>query len=1041
MELFSLFGKIGIKNQEANKAIDETTGKAEGAHGKIGKAFSGVGNLAVKAGKAIGVGLAAGAAAFSAVSVAAVKNYAEYEQLVGGVETLFGTGGKSLEEYAQSVGKSVEDASEEFNKLQSAQGAVMEHSRNSFKETGLSANAYMETITSFSASLIQSLGGDTQKAAEVGHKAVVDMSDNANKMGTNIQDIQNAYQGFAKQNYTMLDNLKLGFGGTKEEMQRLLKEAEKISGIHYNIDSFADVVEAIHVMQESMGIAGTTAKEAEKTISGSIGMMKAAWTDLLTGMADSDQDIAKLVNNVTYSFGRVLDNIIPRIQEALPRVIEGLTQVLLQLSAYLPGLLQTILPALIDGATQLLGALFSILPMIFNILFNTILPEVSDNFIAFLDKIFSQVPPEFSGLQTAYENIKQIILEVASMVGEFFSSFSGADDSKGKVDGLKDAIKGVSDFLADATGGVKDFVTWFKQGGTSVDVFKSAIVGATGAWTAYKVVTGVIKGIETARNVVLGVSNGLMLAHTVRTKALTAAEGAHAAATVAGTGAVKAFNAAMAINPWGILIAAIAAAVAGLVWFFSQTETGKEMWKNFTQWLSETWQSLVDGAGQIWQGLVDFFSNLWTSIKDTASSAWEGVQSALTSTWSSIVSAAQAVWNGLVAFFDILWTSIGVIFQVAWLAIYTPLRTAWEVFWAFTQGFWQGLAYFFSDLWEGIKSVATSVWNAISSALAAVWNTIVAFAMSVWQGFVLTLTTIWSGILAVATPIFNALSTFFSTLWNGIVTVAMTVWSILVTGLTTIWNSVVTVATTVFNALSTFFSSLWSGISSTASSVWSSISSFLSGVWNGISSTASGVFNGIKNTVSNVFNSIKGIASSVWDGVKSTISNAINGARDAVRNAIEAIKGFFNFKISWPHIPTPHFNVSGSANPLDWIKNPSTKPKFDVEFYKAGGIMTSPTLFGMNGNRAMVGGEAGDEAILPLNDKTLAGIGKGIVDATGGESESVEVLHLILGVLEEILDKDLDIYLDSDTLVGKTYRKYQAKITASDARNLRLRGG
>ncbi|MET3191095.1 hypothetical protein ACVRXT_07495 [Streptococcus lutetiensis] len=1040
MELFSLFGKIGIKNQEANKAIDETTGKAEGAHGKIGKAFSGVGNLAVKAGKAIGVGLAAGAAAFSAVSVAAVKNYAEYEQLVGGVETLFGTGGKSLEEYAQSVGKSVEDASEEFNKLQSAQGAVMEHSRNSFKETGLSANAYMETITSFSASLIQSLGGDTQKAAEVGHKAVVDMSDNANKMGTNIQDIQNAYQGFAKQNYTMLDNLKLGFGGTKEEMQRLLKEAEKISGIHYNIDSFADVVEAIHVMQESMGIAGTTAKEAEKTISGSIGMMKAAWTDLLTGMADSDQDIAKLVNNVTYSFGRVLDNIIPRIQEALPRVIEGLTQVLLQLSAYLPGLLQTILPALIDGATQLLGALFSILPMIFNILFNTILPEVSDNFIAFLDKIFSQVPPEFSGLQTAYENIKQIILEVASMVGEFFSSFSGADDSKGKVDGLKDAIKGVSDFLADATGGVKDFVTWFKQGGTSVDVFKSAIVGATGAWTAYKVVTSVIKGVETARNVILGVSNGLMLAHMVRTKALTAAEGAHAAATVAGTGAVKAFNAAMAINPWGILIAAIAAAVAGLVWFFSQTETGKKMWSDFTKWLGETWQSLVNGAGQIWQGLVDFFSNLWTSIKDTASSAWEGVKSALTSAWSSIVSAAQAVWNGLVAFFNVLWGSIAIIFQVAWLAIYTPLRTAWEVFWAFTQGFWQGLAYFFSDLWEGIKSVATSVWDAISSALTAVWNTIVAFAMSVWQGFVLTLTTIWNGILAVATPIFNALSTFFSTLWNGIVTVAMTIWSILVTGLTNMWNSAVTVATTVWTALSAFFSSLWSGISSTASSVWSSISSFLSGVWNGISSTASSVFNGIKNTVSNAFNGIRGVASSVWNGVKSTISNAINGARDAVRNAIEAIKGFFNFSISWPHIPMPHFSIS----PAGWSVGDLLKgkiPHLGVQFYKKGGIMTSPTLFGMNGNNAMVGGEAGDEAVLPLNDKTLAGIGKGIVDATGGESESVEVLHLILGVLEEILDKDLDVYLDSDTLVGKTYRKYQAKITASDARNLRLRGG
>ena len=931
MELFSLFGKIGIKNQEANKAIDETTGKAEGAHGKIGKAFSGVGNLAVKAGKAIGVGLAAGAAAFGAVSVAAVKNYAEYEQLTGGVQTLFGTGGKNLEEYARSVGKSVEDASEEFNKLQSAQDAVMEHSRNSFKETGLSANDYMETITGFSASLVQSLGGDTQKAAEVGHRAVVDMSDNANKMGTSIDLIQNAYQGFAKQNYTMLDNLKLGFGGTKEEMQRLLKEAEKISGIHYNIDSFADIVEAIHVMQESMGIAGTTMEEAERTISGSIGMLKASWTDLLTGMADSDQNIAKLVNNVTYSFGRVLDNIIPRIQEALPRVIEGLTQVLLQLSAYLPSLLQTILPALIDGATQLLGALFSVLPMIFNILFNTILPEISDNFIAFLDKIFSQVPPEFSGLQIAYENIKQIILEVASMVGEFFSSFSGADDSKGKVDGLKDAIKGVSDFLADATGGVKDFVTWFKQGGTSVDVFKSAIVGATGAWTAYKVVTSVIKGVEAARNVVLGVSNGLMIARAVKTGALTAAEGAHAAATVAGTGALAAFNAVMAINPFTILIVAIGAVVAGLIWFFSQTETGKKMWSEFTQWLGETWQSLVDGAGQIWQGLVDFFSNLWTSIKDTVSSAWEGVKSALTTAWNSIVSAAQGIWNGLVAFFNVLWGSIAIIFQVAWLAIYTPLRTAWEVFWAFTQGFWQSIADFFSSLWEGIKSVATSV--------------------------------------------------------------------------------------------------------------WSSISSFLSGVWNGISSTASSVFNGIKNTVSNVFNGIRGVASSVWNGVKSTISNAINGARDAVRNAIDAIKGFFNFKISWPHIPMPRFKASGSMNPLDWIKNPSTKPQFGVEFYKKGGIMTSPTLFRMNGNNAMVGGEAGDEAVLPLNDKTLAGIGKGIVDVTGGESESVEVLHLILGVLEEILDKDLDVYIDSDTLVSKTYRKYQAKIAASDARNLRLRGG
>ena len=210
MNIFELFGKIGIDNKSANKAIDETTGKAEGAHGKLSAVFGKIGELATKAGKVMATGLAIGVTALAGLTGAATKHYAEYEQLVGGVETLFGAGGKSLEEYAQSVGKSVAEASAEYNKLMNAQEDLLSKSKIAYRTAGLSANQYMETATSFSASLIQSVGGDTVKAAKLADQAIIDMSDNANKMGSSMESIQNAYQGFAKQNYTMLDNLKLG---------------------------------------------------------------------------------------------------------------------------------------------------------------------------------------------------------------------------------------------------------------------------------------------------------------------------------------------------------------------------------------------------------------------------------------------------------------------------------------------------------------------------------------------------------------------------------------------------------------------------------------------------------------------------------------------------------------------------------------------------------------------------------------------------------------------------------------------------------------
>lgn len=268
--VFEMFGVIDADNQKANDAIDETTGKAKKSTTVFNKLGSGL--------KVLGTGMAvaAGAAGVAVVGLSKkiLSAYADYEQLVGGVDTLFDKASKKVQQYADEA----------------------------FRTAGLSANEYMETVTSFSASLLQSLGGDTQKAADVANQAVIDMSDNANKMGTNIAMIQNAYQGFAKQNYTMLDNLKLGYGGTKEEMQRLLADAEKLSGIKYDLSNFADVTEAIHVMQTEMGITGTTAKEATETISGSIAGMKSAWENLVIGMGNSNADIGKLLDNLIEQF-------------------------------------------------------------------------------------------------------------------------------------------------------------------------------------------------------------------------------------------------------------------------------------------------------------------------------------------------------------------------------------------------------------------------------------------------------------------------------------------------------------------------------------------------------------------------------------------------------------------------------------------------------------------------------------------------------------------------------------------------------------------
>lgn len=346
---------------EAGDAADKSSGKFE----KFGSVLKGIG-------AAMGaVAVAAGAAAVS-LGKEVIAAYADYEQLVGGVDTLFKESSQELQTYAA----------------------------NAYKTAGMSANDYMETVTSFSASLIQSLGGDTEAAVKYADMAITDMSDNANKMGTDISLIQNAYQGFAKQNYTMLDNLKLGYGGTKTEMERLLADAQAISGIEYDISSYADVVEAIHVIQDSMGVAGATAAEAENTISGSINSLQAALQNLLVGFGNADADMEMLCQNMVDALQNVIRNVTPVI-ENMVKVLPTVTDALLTAFAdLLPSLLDTVTQLF----TQLLNTILTLLPQLIPAAVEaimTIVQALIDNLPLLVDAAVQLVVALVEGIGTA----------------------------------------------------------------------------------------------------------------------------------------------------------------------------------------------------------------------------------------------------------------------------------------------------------------------------------------------------------------------------------------------------------------------------------------------------------------------------------------------------------------------------------------------------------------------------------------------------------------------------------------------------------------
>lgn len=319
MNVFELFAKISLNTGDYEKSLGDASEKTTSFADKLKNGLS----TAAKAGAAA---LTAAAAGVTALTKASLDQYAEYEQLVGGVETLFKSSADTVQQYAA----------------------------NAYQTAGVSANTYMQQATAFSASLIQSLGGDTQAAAEYANQAIMDMSDNANKMGTDIESIQATYQSLMRGNYAMLDNLKLGYGGTKAELERLVADAEKLTGQALDPAKFSDVITAIHAVQESMGITGTTAREAATTIEGSVNMTKAAWSNLLTGIADDNANLDVLIDNFVSSVEVAASNIVPRVTQILSGLGTAIEQLAPIIAQELPAMISAVLPSMISAGAQLL---------------------------------------------------------------------------------------------------------------------------------------------------------------------------------------------------------------------------------------------------------------------------------------------------------------------------------------------------------------------------------------------------------------------------------------------------------------------------------------------------------------------------------------------------------------------------------------------------------------------------------------------------------------------------------------------------------------
>lgn len=997
---------------ELGKAYVQIIPSARGITGMIQKEMGGeVASAGVSSGKSLGsnlIGALKGAIAAAGIGKAigaALSEGAALQQSLGGIDTLFKASAEKVKGFANEA----------------------------YKTTGLSANAYMENVTGFSASLLQSLGGDTDKAADIANMAMIDMSDNANKMGTSMESIQTAYQGFAKQNYTMLDNLKLGYGGTKQEMQRLLADAEKLTGVKYDINNLSDVYQAIHAIQENLDITGTTAKEAASTFTGSFNAMKAAAQNVLGKLALGENILPSLQALAETTSTFLFNNFFPmvgNIMSGLGVVIsEGLSHIATMLFGEEFG----------NAVFTQLSRVSGIFQTFFDMIFGSLSRE--DNIdileaLGFSEGAATQIVNIAENIRETFINIGSAIGDILGIAGEFVSELLGIKDGEQGVNLLGVAFEAVTGFLREASGVLKDFTGWLKESPAVVASVTSAVVGLTAAWQTYKTISAVIKAVELAKNAIFGTSFALSQAMAVANGTLTASLAAENAAAVGASGAFSVFNAVLAVNPIFLAVGAIVALVAALTWFFTQTETGRQIWSAFVDW--------IKGA---WQGIADFFVNLWSGISEGANTLWDGVSMA----WNAYIESLKLMWSNIVTFFSDLWVSIQEVASTAWTLITTAIMTVVQPFIDGFMNIWNNVSGGLTQIWEGIKMIFQGVWEVIKSIFLGAVLVIIDLVTGNFSKLGADLSLIWEGIKNGIFLIWEGIKTYFSGVVDAIVGYVVAVFENFSAALSAIWEGIKTAAVVAWEWIKSTVSNLITSLVQEAQNIWNSFMNFLSSLWEGIKSTASNAWSSLVSTVLNIINSLVSGAQNAWDLMSSGVSalvSSVTGFFNQLWNidlygAGQAIlQGFLNgLQSMWSSVTS---FVGGIAS---WIRDHKGPIEYDRKLLIPAG---NAIMQGLDGGlkdrfkdvKKTVNGVAGEIADVFSGDNldldTSSAVTRNLqttLDVSSAQLETQEsamaseIANLrasMENILTAILEKPTDTYLDGEKISWNSYQRQGA---------------